>query len=194
MTDFKESPFMYAIAFVAIGFVIVQSVFFIVKAWKRAKELGIKEDLAGQFAVAYDELDDTFVDEKAVQDAVATIEKSVSEKEAEKDSDASDKEVAEKEKADKANKKNKADEKEKAENAKKETEAKKLFLSDMREILKDDNAKVSDKVEYKDGEFVVRVDGQNYYGSTYKELAKALKEAGYKPEEYLKKKAVNTKA
>ena len=30
--------------------------------------------------------------------------------------------------------------------------------------------------------------------SDYKELAKALKEAGYKPEEYLKKKAVNTKA
>lgn len=64
----------------------------------------------------------------------------------------------------------------------------------MREILKDDNAEVSDKVEYKDGEFVVRVEGQNYYGSTYKELAKALKEAGYKPEKYLKKKAVNTKA
>lgn len=161
---------------------------------QRAKELGIKEDLAGQFAVAYDELDDTFVDEKAVQDAVATIQKAISEKEAEKASEASDKEVAEKEKADKANKKNKAEEKEKTENTKKETEAKKLFLSDMREILKDDNAEVSDKVEYKDGEFVVRVEGQNYYGSTYKELAKALKEAGYKPEEYLKKKAVNTKA
>ena len=57
-----------------------------------------------------------------------------------------------------------------------------------------ENVEVSDKVEYKDGEFVVRVEGQDYYGSTYKELAKALKEAGYKPEEYLKKKAVNTKA
>ena len=64
----------------------------------------------------------------------------------------------------------------------------------MRDILKDDNAEISNIVEYKDGEFVVRVEGQNYYGSTYKELAKALKEAGYKPEKYLKKKAVITKA
>ena len=46
--DFKESPFMYGIAFVVIGFVIVQSVFFIVKAWKRAKELGIKQETLKQ--------------------------------------------------------------------------------------------------------------------------------------------------
>ncbi|MDD6022583.1 MAG: DUF5058 family protein [Acutalibacteraceae bacterium] len=52
MTDFKESPFMYAIAFVAIGFVIVQSVFFIVKAWKRAKELGIKSETLRQTVVS----------------------------------------------------------------------------------------------------------------------------------------------
>ena len=46
--DFKESPFMYAIAFVVIAFVIVQSVFFIVKAWRRAKELGIKSETLKQ--------------------------------------------------------------------------------------------------------------------------------------------------
>ena len=46
--DFKESPFMYGIAFVVIGFVIVQSVFFVVKAWKRAKELGIKQETLKQ--------------------------------------------------------------------------------------------------------------------------------------------------
>ena len=42
--DFKESGIMYAIAAVVIAFVIVQSVFFIVKAWKRAKELGITKE------------------------------------------------------------------------------------------------------------------------------------------------------
>ena len=48
MADFKESTFMYTIAFIAIGFVIIQSVFFIVKAWKRAKELGIKQETLKQ--------------------------------------------------------------------------------------------------------------------------------------------------
>ena len=52
MTDFKESPFMYAVAFVVIGFVVVQSVFFIVKAWKRAKELGIKNETLKQTVVS----------------------------------------------------------------------------------------------------------------------------------------------
>ncbi len=52
MTDFKESPFMYAIAFVVIGFVVVQSVFFIVKAWKRAKELGIEKETLKQTVVS----------------------------------------------------------------------------------------------------------------------------------------------
>lgn len=40
----KEGPFMYALAFLVVGFVIVQSVFFIVKAWKRAGELGIAKE------------------------------------------------------------------------------------------------------------------------------------------------------
>ncbi len=161
---------------------------------KKAQELEIKTELGGQFATAYTQLRKTFIDEKAVQDAVATIQKAVTEAENKKLAEASNKEVSDKQKADAANKKNKAEEKEKTENAKKETEAKKLFLKDMRDILKDDNAEISNIVEYKDGEFVVRVEGQDYYGSTYKELANALKEAGYKPEEYLKKKAVNTKA
>ncbi len=42
--DFKESGIMYAIAAVVIVFVVVQSVFFIVKAWKRGKELGITKE------------------------------------------------------------------------------------------------------------------------------------------------------
>ncbi len=44
MTDFKESGFMYALAAFVIGFVVLQSVFFIVKAWKHAKELGITKE------------------------------------------------------------------------------------------------------------------------------------------------------
>ena len=44
MTDFKESGFMYVLAAVVICYVIAQSVFFIVKAYKRAKELGISKE------------------------------------------------------------------------------------------------------------------------------------------------------
>ena len=42
--DFKESPFMYAMAAFIILFVVVESVFFMVKASKRAKELGISKE------------------------------------------------------------------------------------------------------------------------------------------------------
>ncbi|MBQ8227470.1 MAG: DUF5058 family protein [Clostridia bacterium] len=42
--DFKESPFMYAVALGIIAFVIAQSVFFLVKSLKRAKELGIPKE------------------------------------------------------------------------------------------------------------------------------------------------------
>ena len=41
--DFKSDGIMFAIAAAIIVFVIAQSVFFIVKSWKRAKELGISE-------------------------------------------------------------------------------------------------------------------------------------------------------
>ncbi len=44
MTDFKESWFMYVIALGVVVFVTIQSVFFIVKSWKHAKELGIKKE------------------------------------------------------------------------------------------------------------------------------------------------------
>ncbi|MBQ6934942.1 MAG: DUF5058 family protein, partial [Clostridia bacterium] len=39
--DFRQNGFMYALGFIVVVFVIVQSAFFIRKAWKRAKELGI---------------------------------------------------------------------------------------------------------------------------------------------------------
>ena len=42
-SDFKSDKLMFMIAAAVIVFVIVQSVFFIAKSWKRAKELGISE-------------------------------------------------------------------------------------------------------------------------------------------------------
>lgn len=44
MSDFKESGFMYALAAFVIGFVVIQALFFTVKAWKRARELGISKE------------------------------------------------------------------------------------------------------------------------------------------------------
>ncbi len=48
MENFKESPLMYVLAFAVIAFVIGQSLLFIIKAWKRAKELGIKTETLKQ--------------------------------------------------------------------------------------------------------------------------------------------------
>ncbi len=39
--NFKESPFMYLIAAGVISFVLAQSAFFLVKAWKQGKKIGI---------------------------------------------------------------------------------------------------------------------------------------------------------
>lgn len=93
-----------------------------------------------------------------------------------------------------ANEKAKAEQKTKAEAVKKETNAKNQFRDDLREIVGDDKAEISDKVQYKDGQFKVRVEGKDYYGSDYRELAEALKAAGYSPEKYLKKSAVKKAA
>lgn len=42
--DFKESPLMLGLALFVVLFIIVQSVFFIVKSWKHGKELGIDSE------------------------------------------------------------------------------------------------------------------------------------------------------
>lgn len=42
MLDFKSDYFMYAIGIVIVLFVIAQSLFFLIRAWKRARELGIE--------------------------------------------------------------------------------------------------------------------------------------------------------
>lgn len=44
MTDFKESPFMYLMAAVIIGFIVIESVFFMARAYKRGKQLGISKE------------------------------------------------------------------------------------------------------------------------------------------------------
>lgn len=43
-SDFKTSPVMLAIALGIVAFVTAQSLFFIIKSWKHAKELGIEKE------------------------------------------------------------------------------------------------------------------------------------------------------
>ena len=50
--DFKESGFMYGLAIFVIGFVAVESVFFIVKAWKRGKAIGISKETLKNTAIS----------------------------------------------------------------------------------------------------------------------------------------------
>lgn len=52
MTDFKTGPLMYALAGGVIIFVIVQSLFFIVKSWKRAKEIGVESEKLRQTVIS----------------------------------------------------------------------------------------------------------------------------------------------
>ncbi|MCQ2463836.1 MAG: DUF5058 family protein [Clostridia bacterium] len=44
MDNFKESPLIYGLAIAVVLFVTVQSLFFMVKAWKRGKQLGIEKE------------------------------------------------------------------------------------------------------------------------------------------------------
>lgn len=160
------------------------------KLEERAKELGVRNELAGQFAVAYDELDDTFVNEGKVKEAVMTILEKVTEAE-----NKADKKAVKAEKSDRAKEKTDA---KKAENdrkaAEKADQRKNQFRDDMREILGDDKAEVSDKVKYENNKFVIRIEGKNYYGKDYLELAKALEKAGYEPAKYLKKQTAGAVA
>ncbi len=44
MQDFKESGFMYGLAAMVITFVIAQSLFFLIRAWKHGKEVGLTSE------------------------------------------------------------------------------------------------------------------------------------------------------
>lgn len=156
---------------------------------KKAEALGIYSELIKEFTTITSELSAKFnTDEKKVAQAVETIYERVKKAEAESTQKA-EKADAEK-RAEAANKKSEKERKAQE----KDNETKAQFVADMREILKDDKAEMSDKVQYKDGNFVIRVEGKNYYGEDYVELAQALKDAGYEPEQYLKKGSVNKKA
>ena len=157
---------------------------------ERAKELGVYNSLVGQFAVAYDELDDTRINQTKVEDAVMVINQKVTLAEnAKKAEDAKAKATEDKKKAE-AEKKAKADEIK----AKSEAEVKSTFLADMREIWKDDKLELSDKVQYKDGKFVIRIEGRDYYGKDFNELCDNIAKAGYDPKEFLVKKHLKTAA
>jgi len=150
---------------------------------EKAKELGIYEELAGNFITAYDELDDTCVDEEAIEKSIQEIAEKVYEKQVEK-------EVSDIQQG--IDKTAKSDETKTAQ--KQEKEAKALFLQDIREILKDDKLEVSEKVQYKNGKFTIRIEGKNYEGKDYVELAKNIQKAGYDPKEYLVKQPLNKAA
>ena len=50
--DFKTSPLMYGLALFVVIFVIVQSVFFMLKANKRAKEIGMDKAVVKQTIIS----------------------------------------------------------------------------------------------------------------------------------------------
>lgn len=93
----------------------------------------------------------------------------------------------------KANNNAKAAAQKSEENAKIEKQ-KTQFRDDMREILGDDKAEISEKVKYENGQFVIRIAGKNYYGKDYVELANALEDAGLEPAKYLKKQSARAVA
>lgn len=157
---------------------------------QRAQELGIKNKVAGLFAVCYDELDDTFVDQDAVINSVTKINEAITKAEAQQTKKDMATAKENKVKADAAKKK--AD-KAKAE-AKKVQELKNAFKNDMREILGDDKAEISENVKYENKKFVIRINGKNYYGKDYTELANALEKDGLDPEQYLKQRSLNAVA
>lgn len=160
------------------------------KLEERAKELGVRNSLAGQFAIAYDELDDTFVNEGKVKTAVMTILEKVNEAEGK-----TAKKSVKSEKSDKAKKAEEAKKAEKAKKDKEKIEQKKAqFLEDMREILGDDKAEISDKVQIDKNGCKIRIQGKDYFGKDYAALAKTIEKAGYSPAKYLKKQALSAVA
>lgn len=150
---------------------------------KRADKLGI--DVSSEVAEARSEMKSDFWGARSDDDIQRTVNALYKKVKA-----ANDKHIQETDKKAEADKA-KADK----ETAAKEKEAKDLFLTDMREILKDPSATVSSNVTYdKENGFKVRVMGTNYYGSCYKELADALTNSGYDPKEYLAQQHLNTNA
>ncbi len=146
---------------------------------EKAKELGVYNELIGDFTVAFDELDDTCINQTKVETAVMKINQRVIQAEAAK---------AAKDKATTAA--DKAKQEQETKNKEKQDE----FLADMREIWKDDELQLSEKVKYENGEFLVRIEGINYYGKDFRELSEKVKKAGYDPKAYLAKQQLQAAA
>jgi plasmid maintenance system antidote protein VapI len=120
-------------------------------------------------------------DDDAITTAVNALYKKVKE--------ANDKNISD---ADKKADETKAEDKKKANE--KAQEAKATFLADMREIWDDDKLEISDKVQYKDGKFTIRIQGEVYEASSFKALVKKLEKDDLDPKKYLAKQKVDTKA
>ena len=157
---------------------------------ERAQELGIKNKIAGLFAVCYDELDDFNVDQDAVINSVTKITEAVTKAEAQQTKKDMATAKENKVKADAANKKAKKAEEE----AKKVQDQKTRFRDAMRYALDDDKAEISSDVRYENNKFVITIHGEDYYGKNYKELVKALEKDGLDPAQYLKQRSLNAVA
>ena len=64
----------------------------------------------------------------------------------------------------------------------------------MREIWKDNELETSDKVKYKDGKFVIRIEGRDYTGKDFNELCDNITKAGYDPKKYLTRQQLDQAA
>ncbi len=149
---------------------------------EKARELGIYPRLIKEFTTVNSELTAFWnTSERKVSDAMDKIHQTIKQTQADKFSEA---------KAERDRQKAEAEAR-KAEAQRKEAERiamkKSQFVADMREILGDDKAQVSEDVRYENNTFVIRIKGKNYYGKNYLELAKAIEKSGYDPAKYLKK-------
>ncbi len=170
----------------------IQKIFNALEA--RAKELKVYDKLAGQFTVAADELDDTFVNEKKVKTAFEIIFKTVEEAEIAHNKKEAVKVKADRKKQAKEKAKAEKEAKAKAKAEEKETKARETFLADMKDIWKDEEAEISEKVQYENGKFKVRIEGKDYSADSFKALADKIEKAGYDPELYLKKRQLDKAA
>ena len=162
---------------------------------EKAKELGVYNDLAGQFTVAFDELDDTNVDEEVVDNALKAIAAAVYTKQTEKlaesaqeDTDATTK-TYNKNEADKRRPEVEAQKKQEFQNALRKAYdlgAKLPELVAGFKVITDDNG------EFK--ECAVTIKGYTpFNGSSFENIIAQLKEYGIDPKKALIKK-VDTKA
>lgn len=165
---------------------------------QRAEALGIGDQVEVQLAKVDMELTKgpswkklwcgSYQDDKTIADGLSAAYKLIKEKE-ESNIKAAKSKVAAAEAAKET--KAKEDKKAAAEELRKTREQ---FRLDMCEIWEDDELLISDKVEYKDGQWQIRIKGRTYYGSDFLSLAQAIERAGLNPKEHLCTKHIDTAA